>query len=590
MKKLLFFLTCSLTIVISSAQTPTENQYKNLQILERELATAKTTRDKTNALISLYFYHSAHPEPFNKIAAKDYQQKLEIYTHSTGEPDLIATALLTSTFFISGDLLKRRIALLYEYSKLHNLEFFMARTKIREAAYVHLSHSDLIKSNQLLNDALNISKDLNDSLRTIILLQASSRYNSMNNHLQSLQLAFQAHELASQLKSLRLQQSTNNLIEEIYRSLRNYGKALEYGTKNLQMLRLINLPHMRALKHAHVASSYFRLDLPVLGHYHMNEAFRVADSIKGSKRLYNEITGFIVAALTFSTHNEVLADFLKRYRQHFFILPANEFLDYVTLARAFAKTGQMDSAKALITKAANFLKTNERPDVIRRYHYTLARISVHDKDWNGATESYKKAIQVALTQNNLTDGIEYTDSLIGILEQQNRLAEAVQYYKLSDSLQKEVAIQLDKEDLTRQEVAALEKEKQLQAIEIEREKNQRHNLQYLGITAGVVSLFILLLIMGLFKVSPRMIKVLSFFAFLLFFEFVFLLFKKKIYVLTYGEPWKDLAFMVLLAAVMVPLHHWGEHKAVEYLSNRKLSARTFKLWRNRVALKEEVVD
>ena len=36
----------------------------------------------------------------------------------------------------------------------------------------------------------------------------------------------------------------------------------------------------------------------------------------------------------------------------------------------------------------------------------------------------------------------------------------------------------------------------------------------------------------------------------MFFEFIFLIFKKQIYSQTKGEPWKDLAFMIALAAIL----------------------------------------
>ena len=64
-------------------------------------------------------------------------------------------------------------------------------------------------------------------------------------------------------------------------------------------------------------------------------------------------------------------------------------------------------------------------------------------------------------------------------------------------------------------------QKEQWAVAKAKEKQQRHNVQYLGITFGVVALFITLLLMGLFKVSPKTIKILSFFSFLLFFEFIF---------------------------------------------------------------------
>jgi hypothetical protein len=66
----------------------------------------------------------------------------------------------------------------------------------------------------------------------------------------------------------------------------------------------------------------------------------------------------------------------------------------------------------------------------------------------------------------------------------------------------------------------------------------------------------------------------GFFAFLMFFEFIFLIFKKNIYSITNGEPWKDLLFMIGLAALLLPLHHWLEHKVIHYLTshNRLTSA------------------
>lgn len=585
MRKLLIIIPLCAFILISSAQNPIENQYKNLGILEIELEQAKTPDQKTNALISLYIYHSAHPEPFNKIAAKEYQQQLEIYTHHTNDPELIARALNTSTFFLSGDELKKRTKHLYEYAKMHQLDFYQARAKIREAAYFFNQHSDLNKTNQLINEALNLSKDINDSLRTIILLQVGSRYNSMNNHLQALQFAFQAHELSTKIRSSDLIYTSNILFEEIYRNLENYEKALDYSMRVLQQLKVLNKYHLVAFKHANVAGYFFRLDQPVLGNYHIKEAYRLADSIKGSKRLYNEITGYIIATLTFTEHNEILTDFLKKYRQHFFILPGHEFLDNVILARAFAKTGNMDSARRLINVATGILSNNERADIRKRYYYTLAIIASYDMNLNAAVENYKKSLQLTLGLNNITEGIQYTDSLNNILVKQNQFAEAVHYYRIGDSLQRELSIQLDKEDITRQEVAALEKQKELEAIEKENEKNQRYNLQYLGITFCVVALFIALLLMGIFKVSPRTIKILSFFSFLLFFEFIFLIFKKQISVVTHGEPWKDLLFMVLLAAVMVPLHHWGEHKVVEYLSTKKIAFRKTKFFKKKVVSK-----
>ena len=117
-----------------------------------------------------------------------------------------------------------------------------------------------------------------------------------------------------------------------------------------------------------------------------------------------------------------------------------------------------------------------------------------------------------------------------------------------------------------QRQARLEKEK-------EEAKRRRNNIQYLGIVFGIIGLFVGLVILGMFKVSAGLIRAIGFFVFIMLFEFIFLIFKKNIYAITHGEPWKDLAFMIGLAALLVPLHHWMEHKVLHYLtSHSRLTA------------------
>ena len=109
--------------------------------------------------------------------------------------------------------------------------------------------------------------------------------------------------------------------------------------------------------------------------------------------------------------------------------------------------------------------------------------------------------------------------------------------------------------------------------ELADKKRKRDNVQYLLITIGIASLFIFMVMLGMFKVSATTIKMIGFFTFLMFFEFIFLIFKKNIYGYTNGEPWKDLAFMIALAAILLPLHHWLEHRVIHFLtSHNRLTA------------------
>jgi hypothetical protein len=107
-----------------------------------------------------------------------------------------------------------------------------------------------------------------------------------------------------------------------------------------------------------------------------------------------------------------------------------------------------------------------------------------------------------------------------------------------------------------------EKEAELAATRI------RNNLEYLGITAAIVTVFIILVLFGVFKISPAVIRALGFFAFIFLFEFIVLLLDEQIHEFTHGEPWKILGVKIVIISLLLPLHHWMEEKMHHYLTHK----------------------
>jgi hypothetical protein len=91
----------------------------------------------------------------------------------------------------------------------------------------------------------------------------------------------------------------------------------------------------------------------------------------------------------------------------------------------------------------------------------------------------------------------------------------------------------------------------------------------MGFTIGLVSLFIVLVMLGRLSVSLSLIRALGFLSFIFLFEFIILLADKPIQALTGDEPWKILLIKIGLGACLVPLHHWLEHKVIHHLSSRR---------------------
>jgi hypothetical protein len=268
-------------------------------------------------------------------------------------------------------------------------------------------------------------------------------------------------------------------------------------------------------------------------------------------------------------------------------------------------------------KALNFF--NNKPD-LKKYIAGFGMGSVIDQAYaviytqlnkiDSATYYYSRCLPFfessVNTASKLSFNSQYGDFLlkkgdkvnsIAIFEQSKQLAEATQnldwmryyskmldtsyalagnyekalYYNKLHNKYKDSLDKLGKEDEILQ-LQITDEEKRLErTAAAEKEKIEKRNrIQYMAIIIAIAAVFLGLVMLGFLRVSASTIRIIGFFAFLMFFEFIFLVFKKSIYGITHGEPWKDLGMMILIAALLVPLHHWVEHKVIHYLSSQRM--------------------
>jgi hypothetical protein len=138
-------------------------------------------------------------------------------------------------------------------------------------------------------------------------------------------------------------------------------------------------------------------------------------------------------------------------------------------------------------------------------------------------------------------------------------------YTLKDSIDKLQKIN----DVISFEVELENKRMERKKVEEEEYLRKKHNLQYMGITAAIISVFIFLVAMGKFRVKPTLIRGLGFFSFILLFEFIILLADQKIHHLTHGDPLSILLIKIVLIAILMPIHHYLENKVISYLVRHK---------------------
>lgn len=468
------------------------------------------------------------------------------------------------------------------------VDFYLSALKIAEvnkvedlrgAIYLRLAvlFSTMLEKDKGLDHA-NLGASViatldNDSLRAEAQMTYGVVYFLRNEKILSLRFLLNGLRIAERLKDATLMRAAYLQLSNFYKQLEDYDKAIDYYTLATQMLEKgneKNVHYHRVIDVGQVGNLYSLKKNYDIAISYFQRSIRMADSL--------HFTNLKVPALM-SLFNQYLRRDQPRQALAFFNSPEGEYLK--GQLRTFGMSGMIDQAYGITyTQLGSF-------DSARAY---LDKASPFFEK----TTSVQNQMYFAYNKARLFKGMGNTDSSIFYFEKLKRMGEETGTLENTEAAAKELDslylrkgnYQLSREyfadyNLYKDSIEALSKEKELAQEEaadelqrharleeerIEKEK-RRNNIQYLGIVFGIFGLFLSLVILGMFKVSATLIRGLGFFAFLLFFEFIFLIFKKNIHTITHGEPWKDLAFMIALAAILVPLHHYLEKRVLHYLTS-----------------------
>ncbi len=172
--------------------------------------------------------------------------------------------------------------------------------------------------------------------------------------------------------------------------------------------------------------------------------------------------------------------------------------------------------------------------------------------------------------------IEASSTLFDLNNRLNRNDSAYYYLKINhlyqDSLLSEQKVNQMQSLITSQQLHEAE-----QSVKAAQDDEQRkHNIQYAAIALGLVLLVMLFLLISRSIVNTRVIEIVGVIGLLIVFEFINLVIHPYIARLTNDSPLLMLLILVLIAAVIVPLHHqlehWIKHKLVEKNKAIRLAA------------------
>ncbi|MDP1621254.1 MAG: hypothetical protein Q8M08_02835 [Bacteroidales bacterium] len=190
---------------------------------------------------------------------------------------------------------------------------------------------------------------------------------------------------------------------------------------------------------------------------------------------------------------------------------------------------------------------------------------------------HKQAIAKFSRSLDLAQRVFYIDYMLGAAKQLEEIyavngdyKNAFDYSVMNKVLTDSMNNMSKKDQLLIMEIDHETGQRELAAEQEKQSRIRRHYLQYTAITIGILSVFIILIMLGSLKVPEWIIRMLGFFSFIFLFEFIILLADRKIEEVTHGEPWKVLLIKIFLIAILLPLHHSIEKKVITYLLNHKL--------------------
>ncbi len=517
--------------------------------------------------------------------ADDYGQQLITFAEETRDRKLMVMAYMSnglrcSYFASQKEYIYRSIEF---YSKAlaiarqNKMEPEIGGVQLRLAS-IHLAIPDKDKALSFVSQAFSLISSLsNDSLLAeahntygTVYLTRNDKTLALRHYLTALRIAEESKHKFSKAELLR---NCYLYLSNFYSGIEDYDKAIDYyalASKKLEEIKQRNAPYQRAMdinamgnlfaqkKNYDIAISYFE------------RSIALADSLKfatlkipGYVSLLNQYLRMEQPQKALDYLNSSSGLTLQKYLTDFG-MPAMVDQAYAVV---YTQLNQFDSARRYFNRATPFFEQSSNEGSKISYFRQLAGFYKRTGETKQAITHFLKVKELG-EKNGMLEYVEAAAKQLDSLYARSgdyKLASQYSgiYYLYKDSIEK-----LNKEkDLAQVEAADEQHRIERLAMETEEAKRRRNNIQYMAITIGIALFFIALVVLGMFKVSATTIKMIGFFAFIMFFEFIFLIFKKNIYSLTQGEPWKDLLFMIGLAAILLPLHHWLEHKVIKYLTS-----------------------
>ena len=441
-------------------------------------------------------------------------------------------------------------------------------------AEVYLSGYQCDKALEYAYKAIAIAQTLDDnSLRTESYLEIGKCLEGKNQQIEAFRNYLNATYLAEKLNQTQLMMKCYSRLSMFYNLNKLYEKAIYYKLKQGELIRSVTPIDSVAL----VWILWDLQDIDVISNNNkLNEKnlqFVLQFAIRHkANRLKNYEFALYRTQLVQAEKIDRLYDlYMNQYPQELKLLEKqNPGLYYRLLALFKENENKPDSAFYFASKGEQSIKSDFNKIAQSRFYYMFAKYLVrHDRGME-AISKFNRAYETAKEANYFEYMLNASVELEKLYASLGDYKNAYQYASLNKILADSMSNLTKKDELLMLEINHETRQREL-AIEREQQKVlRRHNIQYTAIPVIIVVVFVILMIIGSFRIPEWSLRVMGFFSFIFLFEFIVLISDDKIHDITQGEPWKILLIKIALIGILLPLHERLEKLVIEYLLKHKL--------------------
>lgn len=503
-------------------------------IIEKQIMLAEATLDEKLILSTLFGnpgYNYTHTYTRDRLqSTRAYITRALNYAKSAGLPDYVAMA-------------NANFAALYNADGKSNEAFW----------YANLGFTTALNTN-------------NDSAKVVCALELGYTYQQKSNILMAFKTYTNANDIASEEGNERLQPLVFQFISKMYKKLRKDEIAKTYLFRALQIDKKLN--NIKGQIEDYIALAKLVDYMP--SKEYLTKAINISEitnnfslAIEAKKILYS----YMIVAEPVDDNLRYLNK--NKELKNYFSNTGPGYINWI-LGETYLYGGRPDTALFYYKNSEKAF--NDGYDLITKKNFFGEMADCYDSTGNIplAITYYEKAIELSKSASDLRAVKSHSGILRRLYSQRGDYKKAFEYSIIYDRYKDSVDLLSKENELTLieldNETKRIKQEKEL----AEERERRRHNLQYMGITIIVATVFVFLIVIGMFRVSKLTIRTMGFFSLIFLFEFIVLVLDKWIHDITHGEPMKVWLIKIGIISILFPLHHYIEERLIHYLLSRKL--------------------